>query len=114
MTHLRPAFLPPLVVLATSFSCLAETPGRLFFTPEERKPKAPPVAAVGDPEIGRMDGFVITAAGKQIHWRDGQAAEAQAGMDGESSPSPTQIGDSRLAPLLPEGSVTRHTPAPRP
>ncbi len=91
-------FLPPLVSLLTSFSCPAEAPGRLFFTPEQRRQldrsgtlEAEPVADE------RNDGFLQTPDGRRIQWIDGQAQTDRQLEHG--------VGDTRLSPLLPPGSL---------
>jgi len=96
---------PLLVGLLTSLSCPAETPGRLFFTPEERRllEQAGQPQQESAPE--RNDGFLLTPGGQRTQWMDGNAHE---------TPLPIPIGDSRQKPLLPAGSVLRHRPEDSP
>lgn len=91
--------LPPLVGLLTSLSCPAETPGRLFFTPEERRllDQAGQPRQESAPE--RNDGFLLTPGGQHTQWVDGTAHE---------TPLAIPVGDSRQQPLLPPDSLLRH------
>lgn len=98
MKSLIKVFLPPLVSLLTSFSCPAEVPGRLFFTPEQRRQldrsgtlDAEPVAAE------RNDGYLETPDGRRTQWIDGQVQTERQVEHG--------VGDTRLTPLLPPGSL---------
>jgi len=99
--------LPPLVSLLTSISCPAETPGRLFFTPEQRRlleRADSPLPEHAPPE--RNGGFLQTPHGQRTQWIDGNAHSDQL--------LATEVGDSREAPLLPAGSVVRTRPAHSP
>ncbi len=98
MNTAKHSFLPLLVGSLTSFTCPAETLGRLFFTPEQRRLLEDSRQA---PE--RNDGFLKSPNGREIQWIDGKTQDA--------TRSTTPIGDSRQTPLLPSGSVLRH-PAP--
>ena len=91
-------FLPLLIGSLISLSCSAETLGRLFFTPEQRRLIEHARQA---PE--RNDGFLKSPSGREIQWLDGKPQDPK-------HPS-MPIGDSRQTPLLPSGSVLRH-PAP--
>lgn len=87
--------LPLLVGSLTSFSCPAETPGRLFFTPEQRRQ----LELSGQlPE--RNDGFLKTPSGRGIQWIDGKPQN--------DIRSVIPVGDGRQAPLLQNGHVFRH------
>lgn len=98
MNTAKHCFLPLLVGSLTSFTCPAETLGRLFFTPDQRRLLENARQA---PE--RNDGFLKSPRGQEIQWIDGKAQDA--------TRSAIPIGDSRQTPLLPNGSVLRH-PSP--
>jgi hypothetical protein len=99
--------LPPLVSLLTSISCPAETPGRLFFTPEQRRlleRTGFPHPQPAPPE--RNGGFLQTPSGQRTQWIDGSAHSDQL--------LATEVGDSRETSLLPIGSVVRTKTASSP
>jgi len=95
-------YLPLLMLgLLSSAPCLAQTPGRLFFSPEERR-LLEQEKAHGDATNapGRLDGAIHNENGRRVYWVDGQASDA--------TPAMQAVGDSLLQPLLPPGSLQRH------
>jgi len=90
-----------LLCLLLSASCQAQTPGRLFFSPDERRLLEQEKAhgeATTPP--GRLDGVMRSEHGRRTYWVDGQASDA--------TPPAQTVGDSLLQPLLPPGSLHRH------
>lgn len=99
-----PLFLFGLMVSAP---CQAQTPGRLFFSPDERRLLEQEKAhgeATSAP--GRLDGAIRSEHGRPIYWVDGLASE--------TTPPAQAVGDSLLQPLLPPGSLHRHRREGRP
>ncbi len=95
--------LPPLVSLLTSFSCPAEAPGRLFFTPEQRRQLDRTGTLDAEPVADEHNnGFIAAPNGRRTQWIDGQAHSGRQLEHG--------VGDTRLTPLLPPGSLRITTP----
>lgn len=95
-------YLPLLMLgLLISAPCQAQTPGRLFFSPDERR-LLEQEKAHGETTTspGRLDGVIRSEHGRRVYWVDGQASDA--------TPLAQIVGDSLLQPLLPPGSLQRH------